>query len=127
MNILKLLGGYCIEHFELVMFVSSGYFFKGFGISLLFRQRHSKIHTVSFNYSSLQFRETIHFLPRATFVENRSNRSSGAGDKYSEIFVLVLGVICTLLSEVERQSWILASFSLRFYRPRLLGPLKRKN
>ena len=102
MKILKLLGGYCIEHFELVMFVSSGYFLKRFGISLLLnRQLHSKIHTVSFNYSSLQFRETMHFLPRATFVENRSNRSSGAGDKYREIFVLVLGVICTLLSEVE--------------------------
>ena len=28
-------------------------------------------------YSTLQFRETMHFLPCATFIENRSNQSSG--------------------------------------------------
>ena len=41
-------------------------------------------------YSILQFWEMMHFLPCATFVENEI-----------EIFVLVLCVASTLLSEVE--------------------------
>ena len=42
----------------------------------------------------------MYFLPCATFVENRSNRSSGAQIPW-DTFVLFLSVTCTLLSEIE--------------------------